>query len=244
MPTQSVVEVSPVTFQETVIDCPDETDVGDAETLYATGTSTVKLRDAGLASTFPAASLARTSKVWLPSVKPEYDLGDEQAAQLLASRRHSNVEPDSLELNPKLAEVELTVPEGPEEMVVSGGVVSVTTLSLWLPRPWWAALTALRWARDAAARQLRGIATRSTPRRVARWTRRTLTRKTFPRRPTIFADLTRAPFRPRSLNVRTPCRSETDGNDRVPANAVALPICRQTRVPTTAATAKSRFRRM
>ena len=142
--------------------------------------ATVKAREAGLGSRLPAASLARTSKVWLASLKPEYDLGDEQADQVLPSRRHSNVDPDSLELNPKLADVELTVPEGPEEIVVSGGVVSVTTLSLWLPLPWWAARAPTRRAREeAATRQLRGAFTRSTPCRVARSTRRALTFRAF-----------------------------------------------------------------
>jgi len=40
------------------------------------------------------------------------------------------VELDSLELKPKLAELELTVPDGPDVIDVSGGVVSVATLSL------------------------------------------------------------------------------------------------------------------
>jgi hypothetical protein len=39
--------------------------------------------------------------------------------------RHSNVEPNSVELKEKLAEVALTVPEGPDEIEVSGGEVSV-----------------------------------------------------------------------------------------------------------------------
>ena len=41
-----------------------------------------------------------------------------------ASSRHWNVEPVSDEVNAKLAELEVTVPDGPELIVVSGGVVS------------------------------------------------------------------------------------------------------------------------
>jgi hypothetical protein len=37
---------------------------------------------------------------------------------------HSKLEPDSVEANEKLAEVEAVVPEGPELIEVSGGVVS------------------------------------------------------------------------------------------------------------------------
>ena len=44
--------------------------------------------------------------------------------QAPASSRHWNVEPDSDELNAKLAEALVDVPEGPELIVVSGGVVS------------------------------------------------------------------------------------------------------------------------
>ena len=42
---------------------------------------------------------------------------------------HSKVEPDSLEENVKVALVELVVPEGPESIVVSGGVVSAASAS-------------------------------------------------------------------------------------------------------------------
>lgn len=47
-------------------------------------------------------------------------------AQLLESKRHWNVAPASLAENPKVAEVVVTVPVGPEVIVVSGGVVSHT----------------------------------------------------------------------------------------------------------------------
>ena len=44
--------------------------------------------------------------------------------KLPESSLHSNVEPDSLEENVKVALVELVVPEGPESIVVWGAVVS------------------------------------------------------------------------------------------------------------------------
>ncbi len=49
---------------------------------------------------------------------------------------HSKLEPDSVEAKEKLAEVEVVVPEGPELIEVSGGVVSgaggTSTVQLWL----------------------------------------------------------------------------------------------------------------
>ena len=73
----------------------------------------------------PAASVARTLKVWEPLVRPLYCFGEVQLLKGAPSRLHSKVEPDSLEENPKAASVLLTVPVGPEVMVVSGGVLSV-----------------------------------------------------------------------------------------------------------------------
>jgi hypothetical protein len=51
-------------------------------------------------------------------------LGEVQAAQGPESSEHWYVEPLSLELKAKSAPVEVVVPEGPEPIVVSGGVVS------------------------------------------------------------------------------------------------------------------------
>ena len=47
------------------------------------------------------------------------------APQALPSWRHWNVPPASEELNAKLAESAATVPDGPDTMEVSGGVVSL-----------------------------------------------------------------------------------------------------------------------
>jgi hypothetical protein len=92
--------------------------------------STVKLLAAGLESVFPAASVARASKVWVPKARPVYDFGDEHPDQLEPSRRHSKLEPASEEPLPKSAEVDVMVPEGPEVIVVSGGVVSAVGAEL------------------------------------------------------------------------------------------------------------------
>ena len=51
-------------------------------------------------------------------------MGELQAANAAVSSRHWKLDPASVELKSKLAEVELVVPLGPESIVVSGGVVS------------------------------------------------------------------------------------------------------------------------
>src|SRR3954447_16663129 len=60
-----------------------------------TGALTVQVAAAGEASVLPAASVARTSKVCDPTVRPERALGDVQAAHAPPSMRHANVLPDS-----------------------------------------------------------------------------------------------------------------------------------------------------
>jgi len=77
-----------------------------------------------MASVLLEASLARTSKVWEPSERPVWLLGEVQLLNVAPSKRHSKVAFASEEENANEADVLLTVPEGPESMVVSGGVVS------------------------------------------------------------------------------------------------------------------------
>jgi hypothetical protein len=76
-------------------------------------------------SVFPAASVARTSKVWLPSASAgESVSGLEQVFQLPLSMRHSKVEPVSLELK---VNVGVALPDGSagwESIVVFGAVRS------------------------------------------------------------------------------------------------------------------------
>jgi hypothetical protein len=72
--------------------------------------ATVNVRVAGVASTLPAASLARTENVCSPSARFVYACGEVQAANAAVSRRHSNVEPASVLVKPKDAEVAFVVP--------------------------------------------------------------------------------------------------------------------------------------
>ena len=86
--------------------------------------STVQVRVASLASALPAASRARTRKVWLPSPSPVSVRGELQASQAPASSLHSKVAPPSLDENVKAAVVAETEPVGPPLSVVSGAFVS------------------------------------------------------------------------------------------------------------------------
>src|SRR5260370_785454 len=88
--------------------------------------SIVQVELAGVASVLPAASVARTSKVWLPSLSAgESVSGLEQAVQLPLSIRHSKAEPLSDELKVKVGVVLLEGLEGLESMVVLGAVRSI-----------------------------------------------------------------------------------------------------------------------
>ena len=73
----------------------------------------------------PAASVARTSKVWLPAVSAGETVSElVQDVQLPPSTRHSKLEPPSVELNVKLGVVSLDGSAGLEPMVVFGAVRS------------------------------------------------------------------------------------------------------------------------
>ena len=87
--------------------------------------SIVHVRLAGVGSVFPAASVAFTWKVWLPTARPVYAFGLVQPANAAPSRLHWKVEPDSLEEKLKLGLVELLGFAGLDVIVVSGGVVSI-----------------------------------------------------------------------------------------------------------------------
>jgi hypothetical protein len=95
--------------------------------------STVKLRVAGLWSVFPAASVARTSKVWAPSASTAVVTGETQPAKAAPSTEHSKVEPDSLDENAKVGVESGVSPVGPDPIVVCGGVASpACTVHEWL----------------------------------------------------------------------------------------------------------------
>ena len=90
-------------------------------------TATVNVRVAGVASTLPAASLARTANVCWPSARFVYACGDVLVANAAPSRRHSNVAPGSL-VKANDAELEVMVPVGPLVIVVSGAAVSTVNV--------------------------------------------------------------------------------------------------------------------
>ena len=90
------------------------------------GAVTVKLRVAGEVSVLLDGSVARTSKVCGPGSKRRGRVrGRCRAKTAPSSTRHSKVEPASVEVKVKVGVVSVVGPEGPELIVVSGGLVSV-----------------------------------------------------------------------------------------------------------------------
>jgi hypothetical protein len=86
--------------------------------------STVKALVAGVASVFPAASVARTESVYEPSRRDAGVYGEEHVENVTPSRAHANVEPASLDENVKVGVESAVAPVGPPVIAVSGGVVS------------------------------------------------------------------------------------------------------------------------
>src|SRR5688572_4047664 len=82
-------------------------------------------REAGVASTFPAASLARTLNRCAPRFRPDAVNGDAHGANAALSMRHSNVDARSLEENLHVGVRSVVRPAGPRTIVVLGGVVSI-----------------------------------------------------------------------------------------------------------------------
>ena len=83
--------------------------------------SIVNVRDAGVGSTFPAASRARTSNVYVPSASAPTLCGDVHPANAPRTIRHSNVAPDSLD-------AEREQRRSAHFDVVSGGIVSTVNV--------------------------------------------------------------------------------------------------------------------
>ncbi len=83
---------------------------------------TVNVRLAGVGSVFLALSVARTSKLWLPTESGVEGVwrapGPEQGANAWESKRQAKVEPDWLDENVKVGVVSVVAPEGPEVIVV------------------------------------------------------------------------------------------------------------------------------
>ena len=95
--------------------------------------STVNARDAGVGSTLPTASIARTKNVYAPLAVVVYACGDVHVGvRALAGAAcpggTGNVEPTSVPENRNDCAVVLTVPDGPPLIVVSGGPVSTEKL--------------------------------------------------------------------------------------------------------------------
>ncbi|HMJ94421.1 MAG TPA: hypothetical protein VK486_01120, partial [Thermoleophilaceae bacterium] len=96
--------------------------------VFGAAVSTVKLRDAGVASTFPAGSVARASKLWRPSASEAVVTGVEHEPHAPASTRHSNVEPAWLDEKANVGVASLVGPDGPLSIVVCGAAVSTVRL--------------------------------------------------------------------------------------------------------------------
>ena len=78
----------------------------------------------GVASTFPAASLARTRNACHPFTNFLYVFGERQAVQGARSSLHWNVDPASVEAKRNVAVLLLVVRAGPDVIRVFGGTVS------------------------------------------------------------------------------------------------------------------------
>jgi hypothetical protein len=99
---------------------------GPDETVVSGGVrSTRQVREAGVASVFPAVSVALTSNVCVPSDRASRLTGVVQGASTPASSRHWKVEPASLAENVNAAEEAFVSAVGPESIVVSGAVASI-----------------------------------------------------------------------------------------------------------------------
>jgi hypothetical protein len=90
--------------------------------------TSVKAAVAGVPSTLPAASIARTWKMCAPSARAVAGVsaapGPEQARNASESKRHRNVDAASEEVNSIVGVESSVIVAGAEVIVVSGAVVS------------------------------------------------------------------------------------------------------------------------
>jgi hypothetical protein len=93
--------------------------------VVSTGGVASMLHERVAVAVLPAASVARTRKVWDPSASEVYAFGDEHAEKPPASRLQ--VREPSFVVKEKVAAVLATAPLGPEVMETVGAVVSCTT---------------------------------------------------------------------------------------------------------------------
>lgn len=117
-----LVEVK-LKLAEVVVTVPD----GPAVMVVSGGLTTVQLWLAGVASTLPVVSVARTLKVCAPLARRVYVTGEVQLVKDPLSNLQAKVAV-SVAVKVKLAVDEATVPVGPEVIVVSGGVLSTVTV--------------------------------------------------------------------------------------------------------------------
>src|SRR4051812_50216300 len=88
----------------------------------------VKLRLAGVGSGWPTASTARTLKVCGPFDRGAVVSGESHPTKPVPSNWHSKVDPGSFELNANVGVSSEVLPDGPESIVVTGGIESVARL--------------------------------------------------------------------------------------------------------------------
>lgn len=101
----------------------------DEIVVSGTTVSIVHVRLAGEGSVNPEGLVARTWNVCDPFVNAEYALGEVQVLKAAPSRLHAKVEPVTVAVKLKLAEVVFTEPEGPAVIVVSTLVLFTVTVA-------------------------------------------------------------------------------------------------------------------
>ena len=99
---------------------------GFSEIVVFGGKLTRHVYSAGLPSMLPIGSIARTLKLWMPSVRPAYggSIGTSHSVQAELSSEHSNVESISLAVKVKFAVVAVVTGSGFALMNVSGGTAT------------------------------------------------------------------------------------------------------------------------
>src|SRR5215211_1043347 len=90
------------------------------------GVVDVQVRMAGVGSLLPAVSVAVTWNVWGPSIRLLKVCGEPQFSISSSSIKQMK-EPGSLDEKVNVAELLLTVPDGPESMLAFGAVLSTVT---------------------------------------------------------------------------------------------------------------------
>ena len=101
--------------------------------MFAGVVSTVKRNEAGVASTLPATSIARTSNVYVFSASGPSVSGLVSVVQAPPLSRTWNVDPASGELNANVGVVSCVAAAGEPSRVVPGAIVSIRTVCVSTP---------------------------------------------------------------------------------------------------------------